>query len=67
MSNVITRGGRVMARAVVTTRYTMELAGNVTRRSAGGTLRATITVTDVDGATTLTCDSGGATWQAATG
>jgi hypothetical protein len=50
-----------------TQRYTMDLAGNVTRRSASGTLHATITVTDVAGATTLSCDSGGVTWKAATG
>ena len=50
-----------------TQRYTMELAGKVTRRSASGTLRATITVTDAAGATTLSCDSGGVTWKTATG
>ena len=48
-------------------RYTMDLAGKVTHRSAGGTLRATITVTDAAGATTLSCDSGGVTWKATTG
>jgi hypothetical protein len=48
-------------------RYTMELAGKVTRRSAHGTLQATITGTDAAGATTLSCDSGGVTWKTATG
>ena len=47
--------------------YTMALAGKVTRRSATGTLRATIAGTDAAGATTLACDSGGVTWKAATG
>jgi hypothetical protein len=48
-------------------RYTMDLAGEVRRRSASGTLQATITDTDLAGATTLSCDSGRVTWSTATG
>jgi hypothetical protein len=50
-------------------RFTVQLAGQVRRRSATGTLQATVTGTGTDaaGATTLSCGSGGVTWKTATG
>lgn len=47
--------------------YAYEVAGKVGRRSAAGTLHVAVTGTDAAGATTLSCDSGGVTWKAATG
>jgi hypothetical protein len=48
-------------------RWSYQLAGSVGRRSAKGTFHADMTETDVNGATTATCDSGPLRWKAFTG
>jgi hypothetical protein len=47
--------------------YAYALAGKVGRSTAKGSLQVTVTGTDAAGATTMTCDTGSVTWNAATG
>ena len=47
--------------------YDYSIAGRVTKTGVKGTLQVKISETDVNGAPTDSCDTGGVTWKAATG
>ena len=48
-------------------KFTYDVSGSLTRRSARGGLRVTVAGTDPAGTANLGCDSGEVSWRAATG